>query len=340
VPLFTRLLSSLKPHLLDTQYRMHPILSAFSNDACYAGRLLDGVHPRDRGLEDRILRGVGRAVGSETLTSALPFGVVHVAGKEKDEGSSKANDEEASAVAKCVGALLAGGLSGKDVAVLSPYSGQVRCIKRALRNAGIDPFEQGVEVASVDAIQGREKEVIVFSTCRANSEGRLGFVTDWRRLNVGLTRARRAALVFMDATTLVTDREIWRPFLSWALAAGVCNAACVTALRGETLVYDQVAMREKALVRTPSLALSYDPAPLDENPRPTELLNDAVFDQAFATEQANLAKSMSMASLASLQDSIKDAWDDSDSDDVAAPPPVKGDGGWGDDDDDATRTAL
>ncbi|KAH8091621.1 hypothetical protein JL720_5933 [Aureococcus anophagefferens] len=191
-PLFTRLLATVRPHLLDTQYRMHPVLSAFANDAVYAGRLCDGVHPRDRALEDRVLRSVGAAVGAEGLAAALPFALVHV--RARRDAASKSNDDEAAAVARAVGACLAGGLAPADIAVLSPYSAQVRAVRRALRNAGVDCAAVGLEVSSVDAIQGREKEVVILSTVRANAEGKLGFVADWRRLNVALTRARRCAL--------------------------------------------------------------------------------------------------------------------------------------------------
>ena len=70
-----------------------------------------------------------------------------------------------------------------------------------------------VEVRTVDGFQGREKEVILFSCVRANQRGRLGFLSDERRLNVGLTRARRGLFVVGCKRTLRNDPS-WAAFVN------------------------------------------------------------------------------------------------------------------------------
>jgi ATP-dependent RNA/DNA helicase IGHMBP2 len=60
----------------------------------------------------------------------------------------------------------------------------------------------GLEIDSVDGFQGREKEVVVLSLVRSNTEGEIGFLGDVRRTNVALTRARRKLLVIGDSATL------------------------------------------------------------------------------------------------------------------------------------------
>jgi DNA polymerase alpha-associated DNA helicase A len=60
----------------------------------------------------------------------------------------------------------------------------------------------GVELGSVDGFQGREKEAIVLSTVRSNSEGEVGFLGEKRRLNVAMTRAKRHLCVIGDSETM------------------------------------------------------------------------------------------------------------------------------------------
>jgi len=135
------------------------------------GKLNDGVSPPER----RPLAGFPWP-REEFPVAFIPV----VESSEIDDGVSKANEAEAAAVCNAVVALLGGGqCKVSDIAVVTPYSAQVRLIRRGLREMlpRGPPF---VEVSSTDGFQGREKEAVVFSAVRSNSYGSVGFVSDWR----------------------------------------------------------------------------------------------------------------------------------------------------------------
>lgn len=71
-----------------------------------------------------------------------------------------------------------------------------------------------IEVRSVDGYQGREKEIVIISAVRSNSNGRVGFLRDWRRLNVAITRAKRGLVVVGDQNTLQHDVH-WHQLICW-----------------------------------------------------------------------------------------------------------------------------
>merc|ERR1712146_731620 len=68
-----------------------------------------------------------------------------------------------------------------------------------------DTLWDELEIQSVDSYQSREKELILISAVRSNPNGKVGFLADWRRLNVAITRAKRGIIVFGDPRTLKND---------------------------------------------------------------------------------------------------------------------------------------
>jgi len=86
------------------------------------------------------------------------------------------------------------GVLPEAIGVITPYSAQVARLAR-------DPALAGVEIATVNAFQGREKDAIAISLVRSNDEGETGFALDPRRLVVALSRARRAIVVVGDSAT-------------------------------------------------------------------------------------------------------------------------------------------
>jgi superfamily I DNA and/or RNA helicase len=93
--------------------------------------------------------------------------------------------------------------------VIVPYKKQAEAIRRELRRrqTGLSEDDLLSRVATVDSFQGKELDIIIFGFTRSNAEGRIGFLTELRRLNVSLTRARRQLVLVGDSQTLTTTPD-------------------------------------------------------------------------------------------------------------------------------------
>ena len=151
------------------------------------------------------------SVAGRTLADVLPTGAqgelppvlyLDTAGKgfeeeQEKETGSLFNPGEADLVVARVKELLALGLEPRELAVITPYRAQAHALRER-----VEPLSADVEVDTVDAFQGREKDAILVSLVRSNGEGQIGFLSDLRRMNVALTRARRHLFVVGDSATL------------------------------------------------------------------------------------------------------------------------------------------
>ncbi len=178
---------------LTTQYRMHEQIMRFSSDEFYESSLIAADTVRQHRLVD-----LPHVTANPFTEVALKF--YDTAGSSCDEqaeseGSSRENPGEAAFVAQHVAALIAAGVASTEIAIITPYAAQVRRLRELIPDAA-------VEIDTVDGFQGREKEAVVISLVRSNPQGELGFLTDTRRMNVALTRARRSLTVFGDSSTL------------------------------------------------------------------------------------------------------------------------------------------
>nr|XP_023903769.1 helicase SEN1-like [Quercus suber] len=173
-------------HLLDVQYRMHPSISFFPNKEFYNSQISDAPNVIERGYEKRFLQ--GNMYGSYSFIS-----IDH--GKEEFEGGySPKNMVEAAVVSELVANLYEEFLVTKkkvSVGVISPYKTQVYAIQEKVkRYSNYSDSGFTVSVRSVDGFQGGEEDVIIISTVRSNDKGSIGFLSDLKRANVALTRAR------------------------------------------------------------------------------------------------------------------------------------------------------
>ena len=178
---------------LTIQYRMHQKIMEFPSEHFYRSTLVADASVAEHTLAD--LPGIQ----TESL-DAQPVLFVDTSGADWAEeldpnGESKLNPREAIWILKQVDALLAAGMLPDQIAVIAPYSAQVRFLRdRCTSN--------GVEIDTVDGFQGREKDAVLISLVRSNSQGEVGFLGDTRRMNVAMTRAKRKLIVIGDGSTL------------------------------------------------------------------------------------------------------------------------------------------
>jgi len=181
---------------LTVQYRMHQQIMDFSSQAFYDDELIADASVRARRLCD--LPGVE----SNDLTRRT-IQMIDTAGAEFEEqiepdGMSKLNPKEANVIVYLVRKLMDAGLDPNDIAIIAPYAAQVRCLRSRLE-------DRRLEIDTVDGFQGREKEAVLLTMVRSNEIGEIGFLSDTRRTNVALTRAKRKLIVVGDSATLGGD---------------------------------------------------------------------------------------------------------------------------------------
>lgn len=178
---------------LRTQYRMHPAIGNLIGDVFYEGRLENGVDG-----DARLDHGWMPAPVTWLSTSELPNR------RENRQGSSYANRAEAEAVLERLRDFenirrAAGWERQLEVGIISGYQGQVEQLNRMINPDNGDRWQSlRIEIATVDAFQGRECDMVVYSTVRSNRDGRIGFLGDHRRINVALSRARDQLVIVGD----------------------------------------------------------------------------------------------------------------------------------------------
>jgi ATP-dependent RNA/DNA helicase IGHMBP2 len=182
--------------LLDEQYRMNENIMGFSSRIFYEGRLKANA-----------------AVAKQLLfADDLPVNFIDTAGcgfDEKLEGTSSTNPEEATFVLKNLDRLF-GILDAHytaenfpTVAVISPYKQQVSILKEQLPDFPLLLLHQDkITVNTIDSFQGQERDIVYISMVRSNPDGEIGFLSDIRRMNVAMTRARKKLVVIGDSSTL------------------------------------------------------------------------------------------------------------------------------------------
>ncbi|CAM9439699.1 unnamed protein product, partial [Pylaiella littoralis] len=208
--LFERLvLLGIRPVRLQVQYRMHPCLSEWPSNMFYEGTLQNGVTEGER-VMDQV--DFPWPVPSKPMFFLMTTGVEEIS----SSGTSYLNRTEATAVEKCVTRFLQKGVTPDQIGVVTPYEGQRSYLVSHLQRTGSlrSSLYSEIEVASVDSFQGREKDLILLTCVRSNEHQGIGFLSDPRRLNVALTRARFGCIIIGNPRILAKN-PLWNALVNF-----------------------------------------------------------------------------------------------------------------------------
>ena len=189
-----RMSSSLShSYLLNEQYRMHNDILSFSNIKFYNGELRSNAAVADRKLSDE--------------DSPLVFIDTSGCGFNEEQNAdsfSKFNPGEFFTIREHILKHLEL-YEGKSIGIICAYAAQVRYVRNTKEETP-ELNSLDISVDSIDGFQGQEKDVIYISLVRSNETGEVGFLKDFRRLNVAMTRARMKLIIVGDCSTLSSEK--------------------------------------------------------------------------------------------------------------------------------------
>jgi len=174
-------------YLLDTQYRMRASIAGFSSHYFYQGKLQTATSLSGKSGELVFIDTAG--TGYEEMHGP--------------DGVSLQNEGELQLIRQL---FEQENFEIAATAIISPYSGQVSAARAGL--------PEGLRISTIDSFQGQEKEIIILSLVRSNDECEIGFLKDYRRMNVAITRAKEKLIVIGDSATIGAD-PFYRAFLEY-----------------------------------------------------------------------------------------------------------------------------
>ncbi len=212
--------------MLNTQYRMHENIMNFSNKQFYQEKLKADVSVKDVVLsydENEIL-----------LNTAFDF--IDTAGCGYNEilnteSLSTSNPEEANLLLRHLKSLIEQyEQSNKQnrkisIGIISPYKEQVQLLTtQILEDDFLKKQSPPISVKTIDGFQGQERDVIYISLVRSNDNQEIGFLSDTRRMNVALTRAKKKLVVVGDSSTF-GNHPFYKSFLDYVEKIGAYKSA-------------------------------------------------------------------------------------------------------------------
>ncbi|XP_015866144.2 uncharacterized protein LOC107403746 [Ziziphus jujuba] len=185
--------------MLTVQYRMHELIMDWSSKELYNSKIK--AHPSVAAHMLSDLEDVKKTTSAEPTLLLIDIAGCDMEEK-KDEEESTLNEGEAEVAIAHAKRLVQSGVQASDIGIITPYAAQVVFLKILKSN---EDKLKDMEISTVDGFQGREKEAIIISMVRSNSKKEVGFLSDRRRMNVAVTRARRQCCLVCDTETVSGD---------------------------------------------------------------------------------------------------------------------------------------
>jgi ATP-dependent RNA/DNA helicase IGHMBP2 len=203
-------------HLLDAQYRMNNKIMEFSNRKFYQGKLTAHETVAERRLKI-----------SDVNTDPIEFIDIAGCGFEETKDSetlSLYNEGEVKVILQHLQEWkhIFENEHPPSVAIISPYRQQVVKLNEVIKT---DPeLLNRIKINTVDAFQGQERDIVYISLVRSNNNGDIGFLKDYRRMNVAMTRAKKKLIIVGDSATLSNDK-FYADFLEFVEKEGFYKTA-------------------------------------------------------------------------------------------------------------------
>jgi predicted DNA helicase len=222
-------------HLLNVQYRMHRAIMGFSNAWFYGGALEAHHTVAERHLYLPLMQ----TADTEPVVfiDTAGCGFEEKSAESANRQMSRYNPEEALLVREHLLQLLAHFPSGQtpSIGILSPYREQVNYLNNLLlddpevghvfkKNTALSDAQSmegtvGGAINTIDGFQGQERDVVYISLVRSNPKNEIGFLSDYRRMNVAMTRARMLLVVIGDSAT-IGKNKFYEAFLEYCERQG------------------------------------------------------------------------------------------------------------------------
>lgn len=218
VTMMERGIKFLPSTLLRIQYRMHEDIMGFSNERFYENKLIADLSVRHKTLP--------QANGNDLALEFIDTAGCGFTEVENPEYKSRYNPDEYKILREHLYQLIenADQENLPSIGIISPYREQVIYIQQDVESDEILSNYSDFTINTIDGFQGQERDVIYISLVRSNDNGTIGFLSDYRRMNVAMTRAKKKLVIIGDSAT-IGSQKFYQKLLDYCDRVGAYRTA-------------------------------------------------------------------------------------------------------------------